>query len=162
MRENRIMNKSLGIYLNDHLAGSMGAMELFQRLIDENAGTPLAQSLERVLAEVQEDAQTLQQLMERGEVVRNPLKQAVAWLGEKVSRVKLGSGEQALSNLLSLESLSVGVEGKRCLWLALQQVAGKEEAFAGVDFDELVKRAESQRDELERLRLSAAAAALAT
>jgi hypothetical protein len=162
MRENRTMNKSLEIYLNDHLAGSQGAMELFQRCISESAGTPLAKSLERVLAEVEEDAQTLQQLMERAEVVRNPFKQAVAWLGEKVSRLKLGSGEQALSNLLSLETLSLGVEGKRCLWRALAQIQDKEEAFAGVDFARLIQRAESQRDDLEHLRLSLAGVALAT
>jgi hypothetical protein len=150
----------IAIYLNDHLAGSMGAKEMFRRVIDENPGTPLAETLERLLAEVEEDAQTLEQLMERAEIVRNPLKQAAAWMGEKVSRLKLGSGEQALSNLLSLESLSVGVEGKRLLWLSLQQVAPEEEALAGMDFARLIERAESQRDELERLRLASASAAL--
>jgi hypothetical protein len=154
--------KNLDIYLNDHLAGSSGAIEVAKRCIDQNAGMPLAQFLTRLLAEIEQDQKTLADLMDRCGTPRNPFKQAGAWLGEKVSRLKLGTEARELSNLLTLESLSLGIEGKACLWRSLKQVSASHEGLAGTDFDALIQRAETQRADLERERLALAAAALGT
>jgi hypothetical protein len=50
------MNRQLlGIYLNDHLAGAMGGIELARRALRNNRGTPLAADLERLVREIDED-----------------------------------------------------------------------------------------------------------
>jgi len=42
----------LGTYLNDHLAGSVGAIAMVERTIEENAGTLFGRRLEEILKEV--------------------------------------------------------------------------------------------------------------
>jgi hypothetical protein len=150
----------LDTYLNDHLAGSVGACEIAKRCANENSGTELGQFLSKFLAEIEEDQRTLEGLMDAVGAARNQVKQAGAWLGEKLTRLKLGTGEKDLSNLLSVETLCVGVEGKTCLWKALPEVAASHEALTGIDFGRLQQRAQAQRDGLERHRLDLARRAL--
>jgi hypothetical protein len=150
----------LDVYLNDHLGGSVMAIEIAKRCASENAGTDLGLFLQKFLAEVEEDKQTLEGLMEAVGASRNPVKQAGAWLGEKLSRLKLATSERDLANLLSVETLCMGVQGKIYLWVALRKVAADHEALSGMDFDSLIKRAEAQRDGLEEHRLALAQAAL--
>lgn len=152
--------KALDIYLNDHLAGSVGAIEIAKRCADQNSGTDLGQFLANFLAEVDEDKRTLEGLMDAVGAARNPVKQAGAWLGEKLSRLKLGTEARELSNLLSVETLCMGVEGKICLWSALREVANDHEGLSGVDFDHLLQRAQAQKDGLERHRRDLARSAL--
>jgi hypothetical protein len=84
--------------------------------------------MRRLADEIEEDHQTLSELMETLGTSKNPVKQATTWLAEKASRVKLSgmsSGEDELGTLLALETLSLGVEGKKRLWIALKQVQGR-------------------------------------
>lgn len=79
-------------------------------------------------------------------------KQAAGWAAEKLSCLKTSravTGNDDLALLLSMEALSAGVEGKRCLWQALQAIAEVDPAFEGVDFDTLCKRPVDQSDRLE-------------
>jgi hypothetical protein len=83
--------KLLHIYLNDHLAGSAAASELARRCRDNNRGTPLAEFLEELLKQIDEDQLALEAIMDALEAPRNPAKLAAAWLAEKVGRLKLTS-----------------------------------------------------------------------
>jgi hypothetical protein len=152
--------KPLDVYFNDHLAGSVMAIEIAKRCAAENAGTALGQFLQNFLAEVEEDKQTLEGLMDAVGASRNPVKQAGAWLGEKVTRLKLATSERDLATLLSVETLCMGVQGKIYLWSALGKVAADHEALSGMDFAALLKRAEAQQERLEQHRLASAQAAL--
>jgi hypothetical protein len=62
---------------------------------------------------------------------------------------------------MAVESLALGVLGKLSLWGALAQVADQHPAIASVDLDELIHRAQTQYDLLERERLAASRRALA-
>lgn len=81
------------------------------------------------------------------------LKHVGGWLAEKMSRIKLGSSASGPSDFLAIETLSLGVEGKACLWRALKDVAPRHPGLVDFDFDHLIERAEHQRSELERERL---------
>ncbi len=156
-------HKALDIYLNDHLAGATGACELVQRLQTENEGTTLGKFLAELTGDIQEDRQTLEDLMDRLGTTKSPVKQAATLVMEKLSRIKLigsFSAQTDLSRLLALETLYLGVEGKCCLWRALKQVAGEYPSMASTDFDVLIRRAEAQKSRLEQER-SAAATVLA-
>jgi hypothetical protein len=151
----------IDIYLNDHLAGATGACELMERLAGQHSGTPLGETLEQVLGQLQQDRSTLMDIMAKLGVEPDPIKQATAMIAEMASRFKLGGGSGDVGRLLALETLSLGIEGKACLWSALGQVADQYGALSSFDFDELLGRAERQRATLERARLAAAAELLA-
>jgi hypothetical protein len=154
----------LSIYLNDHLAGATAGVELARRTAASNRSTRYGAVLEAIAEEIEEDRRTLLDLMERLSVGRDRLKIAVAWGAEKAGRLKL-NGEllrySPLSRLEELEGLSLGVEGKLALWQALRRTHGDDRRLRGVDFEELIKRARSQRQRLERQRRRAADEALA-
>ena len=153
-------NRFLAIHLNDHLAGSAVGVELARRLRSSNEddlemGPPLA----AVCAEIEADRETLEALMERLGVRRDPLKPALAWTGEKLGRLKLNGqlrGYSPLSRLVELEGLTLGITGKLQLWRALERSL---DSVDGFDFEQLAERAASQRERVEGLRLKAAARA---
>ena len=153
----------LPIYLNDHLAGATAGVELARRVAGSNRSTSYGPVLERLAEEIEEDRRTLEDIMERLSVRRDRLKVALAWSGEKAGRLKL-NGEllrySPLSRLEELEGLALGVEGKLALWQTLSDTYGDDSRLRGIDFEELIKRARSQRRRLERQRRRAAAAAV--
>jgi hypothetical protein len=157
-----VSRDALGTYRNDHLAGSVTAIEMAERTIRENEGDPFAVRLARVLEEVREDQAALQGLIERLGAAQNPLKKAGAWVAEKAARVKLaGTHEPAeLSRLEVLESLQMGIHGKQALWRALRVVTSGYDELRALDLDLLERRAVQQHEEIERMRLETAKAAL--
>jgi hypothetical protein len=66
--------KLLGIYLNDHLAGSAAGLELARRAARENRGTPLGDFLSTLATELQEDRALLQQVQRALGVPRGHLR----------------------------------------------------------------------------------------
>jgi len=95
---------------------------------------------------------------------KNPVKQATAWIAEKASRAKFSgmtSGEDELGTFMALETLTLGVRGKACMWKTLKQVADQHAPIASMNLDDLIDRAHTQEDALERERLTAGTRALA-
>ena len=82
-------DKAMGVYLNDHLAGAMLGSDLAEQLQKENEGTRLGELMATLAPTIEEDRQTLIDLMERMGTSKNPVKQATTWLAEKTSRAKL-------------------------------------------------------------------------
>jgi hypothetical protein len=157
-----VSRDALQTYLNDHLAGSVMAIELAERTIRENEGGPVAARLSPLVEQIREDQTVLKGVIERLGTGESSLKKAGAWLAEKAGRVKLGGTDEPrdLSRLEVLEMLTTGVHGKRALWRALRVVAVSHEELRGLDLDLLERRAVEQHDELEAMRLEAAKAAL--
>jgi hypothetical protein len=153
----------LEIYLNDHLAGATGACEVARNAVDKFSTTTHRNFLVDFLNQVEEDRATLEELVRTVGGTPNPMKQAGAWIMEKVSRLKLspgGLGSEEMSALLTIETLCIGVEGKICLWTALKEVADTMPELDGIDFDALLAGAQQQRQGLEKERLTATRAAL--
>ncbi len=61
---------------------------------------------------------------------------------------------------MALESLALGVLGKRSLWVALKTVEDQHDTLAKLDLDALTERADAQHDALERARIQTATGAL--
>jgi hypothetical protein len=156
--------RALDVYLNDHLAGAMLGSELAGHIRDRHAGTPLGETMTSIAEEVEQDRQTLIDLMARLDVTRNPVKQVTGWVAEKASRFKfsgIGSGEPEHGAFMALETLTLGVAGKACLWTALQQIADGHPVLESFELGALTERAQAQHDVLERERLAAARRTLA-
>ncbi len=148
--------KLLSTYLNDHLAGSTVGVELCRRAASNNAGTELGGFLDGLAGEIEEDRDTLHKVMERLDVKKDKVKVAAGWTAEKAGRLKPNNrllGYSPLSRLIEVEGLALGVEGKRSLWEVLSEL--NEPKLAEFDFEQLIERARSQRDQLHQRRLAA-------
>lgn len=155
---------ALRIYLNDHLSGATLGADHARQLEKLSEGTPFAAEMSRIAQEIEEDRDSLLELMERLEVSRNPVKQAGAWVSEKAGRLKFGgatSDDESLGRYLALEAMSLGVAGKLSLWEALRELERSHAELSGFDFERLIGRARDQRAALERERLRTVAAAFA-
>jgi hypothetical protein len=153
-----VSNEALSAYLNDHLAGSVGAIEMVERAITENAGNSLARRLEQELEVIRKDQDIVRDLITRLGSTESRLKKAGAWLVEKAGRVKLGGTEEPteLSRMETLEALVVGIHGRRALWRALRVVADKHPVLRDLDLDLLERQTAQQHDRVEEWRLEAA------
>jgi hypothetical protein len=155
-------SKYLATYLNDHLAGSTAGLELVKRAASENAGTPLGDFLTQLTDEISEDRAALEELMDSLGVGADHKKLAAAWVGEKVGRLKPNAqlrGYSPLSPLVELEALSLGIEGKRLMWVSLQRIAD-DYGLPAERFAALEARASDQRERLEQFRGAVAERAL--
>ncbi|QDE89675.1 hypothetical protein BHS06_12250 [Myxococcus xanthus] len=156
--------KRLGIYLNDHLAGSVGGLELAIRTEAENHGNLLGRYLATLIPELKEDQSTLLAVLDALALKRDGLKTRAAWAVEKVGRLKLNGTllrYSPLSRLLELEGLCSATEGRLSLWRTLARVSVKDARLAVFPFESLVQRGEAQRSVLQRLRAQAADVAFA-
>lgn len=156
-------NELLETYLNDHLAGATAGVDLARRLAEETEGTPVGAAMHQLAEDIEADRTVLEGLASRLGIEEQPVKQASAWMAEKASRLRLNrvsAGSDAVALLLSMETLSIGVDGKRNLWHSLQEIAVDVPVLATLDLAALVERAESQHAVLEMYRRAAAPAAL--
>ena len=140
------MTEHLETYLQDHRAAEAGS-DLARRMLSENEGTPYEDFLARLADEIEEDVNTLEQIMERLGVERSTLKTAAAKVGEKVGRMKPNNALASyspLSRVLEFEGLRAGVQGKLSLWDALLEIAPFDDRIDSEEMAQLLLRAESQ------------------
>ena len=152
----------LATYLNDHLAGSVVALELLEDLEATQAGTGMARIIAQLRADIVADRQELEALIDRLNFARSSPRRAAAWLAEKIAELKLrldDPGGGALRQLETLEAVQIGIEGKRALWRALGATAEHAPELQELDYARLEQRAIEQHSRVEALRLDAARAA---
>jgi hypothetical protein len=141
----------LAIYLNDHLGGATGGLELARRVSRENPHGELGAFLRRLATEIAEDREELMRIMEVLDVGKDRTKVAGGWAAEKVGRLKPNGklmGYSPLSRVLELEGLIAGVNGKLALWHSLLELAPVEQRLDSDRLAWLAQRAESQIQEL--------------
>jgi hypothetical protein len=146
----------LGIYLNDHLAGSTGGVETARRARGSNEGTEFGPPLATLCAEIESDREALEGVMKELDVDRSRIKPAIGWVGEKLGRLKPNGqlrGYSPLSRIIELELLLLGITGKSRLWTLLAELVGDR---SDADFTALIARAEDQRARVAGLQLRAA------
>ncbi len=157
--------KNLAVYLNDHLAGSVGAVGLFDRLRRELDDPGTVRRLTELRQAVVADKETLRDLMARLDVSERKSKKAGANLAQKIANLKFrmeSSKHGELQLLHALDSLSLGVEGKKALWTALEAAAEEEPRLRLASYRDLIERADEQLAALRDLRIDAARNALVT
>jgi hypothetical protein len=151
--------QDLTIYLNDHLAGSVGALELVDHLIETYRGKPLEQFFKDLRDEIDADQSTLEKLIETLGAKESAMRKAGAWVAEKLSRAKIrlsDSQEGQMGLLHALEGLVLGITGKRGLWTALAAAADAVPQLRELDYERLIKRAADQCERVEAKRLEVA------
>ena len=154
----------LAVYLDDHLAGSVAALRMMEELADRHRGQPLEPKLRQLHAEVSQEQRGLRDLLARIEADPSTIKQAAAWISEKVGEGKLAlvaRHHPALATLQGLEALVLGLQGKLALYRVLTRLASRDPRIGG-DFAALADRTIAQQAVVEAERLVAAASAFET
>ncbi len=149
----------LGIYLNDHLAGATGGIDLARRAAGAHKGSETGQTLERLAQEIAEDRDDLVATMRALDVPVRSYKVYLGWAAEKVGRLKTNGhllSRSPLSSLVELEGLSIGINGKIAVWRTLRVVADRDTRLDATHLDRLLARAHEQLDLVEALRVATA------
>ncbi|MFD0687458.1 hypothetical protein [Actinomadura fibrosa] len=147
---------SLGIYLNDHLAGAAGGVELARRVARVHRGSDGAERLARLAEEIAADRGALLSIAGALGIPVRRYKSVAMWGAEKAARLKLNGRLRTrapLSDLIELEALRLAVEGKAAGWRTLLVLADREPDLDAGALRLLLERAESQIALLEELRL---------
>jgi hypothetical protein len=156
--------KLLRIYLQDHLAGSTGGLELARRARGANESTPYGEQLATIADDIEADRRSLESLMDDLGFGADRVKNLAFWAGEKAGRLKLNgqlSGYSPLSRMIEIEGLLTGVNAKLSLWRTLRELAETEPELDGARIGRLAERAEQQLATLHELRSRAGREAFA-
>ena len=146
-------------YLNDHLAGAVGALELLDRLVETYKGKPLEKFFRDLRTDIEHDQGQLKELIQKLGAEESAVRKAGAWIAEKLSRPKIDLDEGSKNDLglfLALEALVLGITGKRSLWRALQSASRTVPELARLDYSGLENRAIDQCERVEARRLEIA------
>jgi hypothetical protein len=157
-----LVASALHLYLQDHLAGATFGLELVRRCHRNNEGSEFAEPLAELTAEIAADRRALEAIMRDVGADASRTKVAVGWTLEKIRRLKPNGAlfeYTPLARLMELESLAIGIAGKRAMWRALDDVASREARLSHHHFSRLAERADDQLSRVEALRLEAARAA---
>ncbi|GJF31161.1 hypothetical protein KNE206_38610 [Kitasatospora sp. NE20-6] len=141
------LTQPLNIYLNDHLTGAFGGAALARRMADTHADDSRAAELRTLARQVEEDRDALVRIMKRLAV---PVHRYRTWIGlgaERIGRLKPNGTlvhRSPLSDLVELEAMRTGVEGKAALWRAMRAVAERDPRLDMAELDRLARRADDQ------------------
>jgi hypothetical protein len=149
----------LDTYLTDHFAGATAGLNIARMAAEEHQHDEHGQFFGQLAMEIREDYDTLEGLLDAVGVEKSAIKTAAAEVGTKVMAPKFTGDDDALNAFITLETLSIGVEGKHCMWKALNCL--DDPTLEALDIDELISRAQDQRSRIEEQRLAIAPQALA-
>lgn len=146
------MNKGLQNYLNDHLAGSEGAIKLVDHLIKATDGEPGNAFFKGLRRTIKDDQERLGELMDAVGVKQSALLKIAGNVTGGASRLKLRWEKEQLGIFEALEMLALGIQGKRLLWRILDEISPHFPQWKNFDFIQLERDAVVQRDAVENLR----------
>ena len=112
--------QSLAAYLRDHLGGADAAIHVVRRLAATHEGTADGRLFRQLAEEFEQDRATIRALLAQlGASARSP-KRVAARASAALLAFTAGGTPGQLSLLRTLEALAIGIQGKRCMWRALQ------------------------------------------
>lgn len=156
-------HRLLGIYLNDHLTGAGAGIALVRRAARAHEDTVAGPRLAALAEEISEDRDSLREVMMALGVPANNFRMLLGIAVAQAGRLKPNGRVfscSPLSDVLELEAIRVGVEGKKELWRTLHTLARSDPLLDTEAMGRLLARAERQADALEVLRLAAVGRAL--
>jgi hypothetical protein len=157
------MEDPLASYLHDHWAGSSFAVELLEKLATEFSATLSGDVARELLEQVKIDREKLHQLIDKVGKASPDLYDALGWVAERVSRIKLKHDDPTgIGAFEAFETISLGILGKRALWEALQVRQTVDTRLVGLDYPGLIARAEQQFQKANQYRLELTESALST
>lgn len=148
--------ETLAVYLNDHLAGSVAALQMMDRLCEVHEDEANRSVIATLREAVASDQRILQNLLVSIGATESVIAKALAWVGEHASRVKLSVERQDDAGVMffeAIEALALGFHGRQALWHMLDAIEGSLQS--GYDFRALSEAVSEQILVLEQMRLEA-------
>jgi hypothetical protein len=149
--------KLLRIYLNDHYFGANAGVALARRIAKAHRDTLCSANLASLADEIARDLETLTALMKRLDVAPQQWRAPAGKAAERAGRLKLNGrllSRSPLSNVVELEGLLGGIDGKRALWRTLRRLADVNDQLDAAALDDLIERSWRQSDVVEGIRKS--------
>jgi hypothetical protein len=153
---------ALAAYLREHLTGSDAALQVVTRLRRTHAGTEEGRLFATLSEEFSEERKAVRELLATLDVSAASPKRLAAQVSGGLLTLMAGGAPGDLSLFRTLEALAVGVQGKRCMWRALQSLGlthPGDEGRSLADFEAMALR---QWEAIDRHRRSLAPATFAT
>jgi hypothetical protein len=149
---------ALAAYLRDHLTGSDAAIQVVERLRLTHAGSQEGRLFASLFDEFREEREVVRLLLEQIGAAAQSVKRLAGQASGSVLMVASGGERGDLSLFRTLESLAIGVQGKRCMWRALQSLLGEQPIPSVRSLAGLEAMAVRQWDAIEERRLALVAA----
>jgi hypothetical protein len=144
--------RALIAYLRDHLSGADVAIRVVHRLGSTNRDPEDGTLFRRLSREFEEDHSIVRSLLTHLGASGRSIKRAAGFASGAVLSVGAGGEAGDLSLLRTLEALAIGVQGKRCMWRALQDLRTAPSSGDGMNFVELEAKAIRQWEAIEERR----------
>ena len=144
--------QALIAYLHDHLGGADMAIRVVQHLGSTHAGIEIGTLFRRLSKEFDEDRSVVRTLLMQLGASERSIKRAAGFASGAVLSVTAGGEPGDLSLWRTLEALAIGIQGKRCLWRALQNLRTVPSTVGGMTFVELEAKAVRQWEAIEEYR----------
>lgn len=139
-------------YLADHLAGATAGTNRIGRMAGDYVDTPVFPEISEVAEAVRRERGFLIELIRRQGFATPPGSTTIAWLGERVGRLKpngrLPGGRSPSTLVVEAEMMITGVTGKLHGWKVMKDHAEALGVHAQV-FQDLIEDAERQREQLQ-------------
>lgn len=145
---------ALGAYLRDHLAGADAAIQVVGHLKDTQQGGSEGTPFDWLHEQFQRDRDVVIGLLTDLRVSPRSVTRLAGQAAGTMFKTAASARPGELSLFRTLEGLSVGVQGKRCLWRAGQVLAPDVRPPGGRTFGELESSAVDQWEAIERYRLA--------
>jgi hypothetical protein len=152
-------DRYVAIYLNDHLAGETGALELAVRMMRSHRDG--AEVLPSLVAQLAADRERLRAIMRALGISESRAKTGAAWLLEKLGRLKPNGhllSRSPLSDLVELEGAALSLEAKKACWRTLRARADWDDRLDAATIDDVLDRTRRQAEMVEQLRSQQVAA----
>jgi hypothetical protein len=146
--------KALATYLRDHLAGADTAIQMVQGLGNAYGGGPEGALFESLYEQFREDRGVVEGILAELGYTSRSVKRLAGRATGSALRAVAGGALGDLSLFRTLEALAIGVQGKRCLWLAVQALGSLPHPPGRRSFVELEADAVRQWETIERHRRS--------
>jgi hypothetical protein len=142
--------EALIAYLRDHLSGSDVAIRVVRRLAWGQPSADDGPLFRRLAKEFEEDRAVVRALLTGLGASRRSIKRAAGLASGAVLSLTAGGEPGHLSLVRTLEALSIGVQGKRCMWRALQELHPS--SMPHLDFVDMEVKALRQWEAIEERR----------
>lgn len=143
---------ALTAYLREHLSGADAAIQVVERLGRTQSDGDYRRVFASLAKQFSSERDVLQALLARlGAASRSP-KRALARALSVLLKPTAGGAKGEMSLFRTLEALAIGVQGKRCLWRALQSLSPRLSVPGSRSLSELEGMAVDQWETIERCR----------
>ncbi|MCP3426215.1 hypothetical protein NBM05_09395 [Rothia sp. AR01] len=147
-------------YVQHHLVGSKGGLDLLKRAATSQRDPGVREQLGEIARQVTRERSDLAGFAERLGASKGRGWQLLAGFGETLGRLKPNGTlfrRSPLSDLVELEMLVLGVEGKKCGWISMLEASRGDDRLDRGKLESLIESANDQLERLESMRRATAA-----